>query len=589
MTPPPGSPHPDFRLLFETAPGLYLVLAPDLSIVAVSDAYLSATMTTRGQMLGRGLFEVFPDNPDDPEASGVRNLHASLRRVLGTRMPDTMPVQKYDIRRPESEGGGFEERFWSPLNSPVLGMDGEIAYIIHAVEDVTEFVRLKHRRDAEEKQTEELAARTERIEAEVYRRSREVAETNGRLRAANEALSLAKIQAEEANEAKSDFVSRMSHELRTPLNAILGFGQLLEMDARDARQLASVKQVLNAGKHLLGLINEVLDIARVEAGKLTLSMEDVALADIVAEVRDLAGPIAAGRSITLEFDTSGASGASKRVRADRQRLKQVLLNLVSNGIKYNRAGGTVRLSCSRTDDGQLRLEVTDTGPGIPPESLSRLFAPFERIGADQTEVEGSGLGLALSKRLVEAMGGVIGVESQVGRGSTFWVELAVSEPGVVRLDDKGGPRAVLSASADASTPPAAAQTPQGRSCKLLYIEDNPSNLRLIEQLMAHRPDVHLLTAIQGGLGIELARHHNPELILLDLHLPDMHGSDVLGSLRSDPATREIPVVILSADATPGQIKRLREAGASDYLTKPLDLQRVLQVLDQALQPKAAGV
>jgi signal transduction histidine kinase len=260
--------HPlDFRSLFESAPGCYLVLDPELVIVAVSDAYLHATMTRREDILGRGLFEVFPDNPDDPDATGVGNLRASLDRVRHGRVSDTMAVQKYDIRRPEAEGGGFEIRYWSPLNTPVLRADGDLAYIIHRVEDVTEFVRLQER-GTEQQQ------RNARMEAEILQRSKELQAANRQLRA--------------ADAAKSEFLSRMSHELRTPLNAILGFGQLLQLDELSDQQHDSLDHILSGARHLLALINEVLDIAAIEAGGLQVSLEPVAAAEAVMLMRPLA-------------------------------------------------------------------------------------------------------------------------------------------------------------------------------------------------------------------------------------------------------------------------------------------------------------
>jgi signal transduction histidine kinase len=335
---------PDFKSLFEAAPGSFLVLDPDLIIVAVSDAYLRATMTSREEIVGRGLFEVFPDNPDDPEATGEGNLRASLDRVSRDRVPDTMAVQQYDIRRPEAEGGGFEVRHWSPLNSPVLGPDGELAYIIHRVTDVTEFVQLKQQQQLT---TSSLQQDKARMEAEVLQRSKELQEANRRLRA--------------ADLAKSEYLSRMSHELRTPLNAILGFAQLLEMDELREDQQESLGYILSAARHLLALINEVLDIAAIEAGRLTLSLEPVWVADVVSETVSLIRPLADQQGILL---VSPARTCDAHVLGDRQRLKQVLLNLLSNAVKYNRPAGSVHLTCEHVN-GRLRVKVADPGPGIP--------------------------------------------------------------------------------------------------------------------------------------------------------------------------------------------------------------------------------
>ncbi|MGH2721601.1 MAG: ATP-binding protein [Actinomycetota bacterium] len=576
----------DFQALFERAPGSYLVLAPDLTIVAVSDAYLAATMTRREEISGRGLFDVFPDNPDDPEATGVNRLRASLDRVRRHRVPDAMAVQKYDIRRPEAEGGAFEERFWSPLNTPVLADDGRLRYIIHRVEDVTEFVRLRRRGSEQEKLTEQLRTRADEMEAEVYVRAQQVAERNEQLRRANEELADAKHEAELANEAKSEFLSRMSHELRTPLNSILGFGQILELATLDEHGRDSVARILQAGTHLLDLINEVLDITRIESGHLALSVSEVDVGEVVAEVLDLVGPLADAGRIALAASTLPT--ASWQVLADRQRLKQVLLNLLCNAIKYNHPGGRAEVRASGSQKGRVRLEIGDTGPGIAPDKLARLFTPFERIGAETSGVEGTGLGLAVSKRLVEAMGGEIGVGSRPGEGSTFWIELARAEASALRTD---GPHpSVLRLDDSQGAGPTRSDLEGTERKKVLYIEDNISNLKVIERLLLYRPLVELLTAVQGGLGCELVRYHRPDLVLLDLHLPDMDGDAVLERLRSDPSTSSIPVVILSADATPGQIQRLLDAGADGYLTKPLDLRAVLALLDEKLaSPRGTGV
>jgi len=533
---------PDFRRLFESAPGLYLVLDPTLRIVAVSDAYLSATMTHREDILNQALFDVFPDNPDDPKATGVGNLRASLDRVVQSGVADTMPIQKYDIRRPATEGGGFEVRYWSPRNSPVLDDAGELSYIIHRVEDVTDFVRLEQLEEQQKVVNSEM-------QVELLQRARELADVNERLR--------------RADEAKSEFLSRMSHELRTPLNAVLGFGQLLQVDTLTKPQMENVAQILRSGRHLLDLINEVLDLSVVEAGRLTLSVEPVELDDVVREAVTLVGPNASGRNIALLVESDNACWMS----GDRQRLLQVLLNLFSNAVKYNREGGSVRAT-SGCDENVAWIEVEDTGPGIPLERLDRLFQPFDRLGMEATSVEGVGLGLSLSKVLIEAMAGSISVRSVVGEGTTFRLEVpATSAPA-------GGwePQRVLD-------DPKTTIPLEGR---VLYIEDNESNVRLVRRIVERRPGVELLTAAQGSIGVELAQHHDPALVLLDLHLPDMHGADVLAQLRATPRTAGLPVVILSADATAEQVTRLFAAGASDYLTKPLDVAKVLAVLDHFL-------
>jgi PAS domain S-box-containing protein len=389
----------------------------------------------------------------------------------------------------------------------------------------------------------------------------------------------AREEADRANLAKSEFLSRMSHELRTPLNAVLGFAQLLEMDHLTPEQEEGTREILKAGKHLLELVNEVIDISRIEAGKLRLSLEPVDAVLLAEECISLLIPFASEEGVSLSMDRHDASGPVPYVTADRQRLRQVLLNLISNGIKYNRQHGSVRVSFEPTDKGhRLRIDVTDTGRGIPSERIDELFAPFERLGADAWGIEGTGLGLALSRPLVEAMGGTITVSSELGMGSTFSVELASAEGSPMRAEDETSSREETMAGSAAT------------SRKVLYIEDNLSNLKLVERLVARRSGIVLMSAMQGGIGVTLARDHLPDLILLDLNLPDMPGEEVLSRLQADPRTADLPVVVISADATKGQRRRLLHAGAREYVAKPIDVSHFLRIVDELLrEPGAAHV
>lgn len=378
---------------------------------------------------------------------------------------------------------------------------------------------------------------------------------------AEEQLLTARHEAEQASHAKNDFLSRMSHELRTPLNAVLGFAQLLEMELEEPSNLESAEHILRAGHHLLDLINEVLEISRIESGRLTMSVESVDLADALGGCVQLVSPQAAGRDIDLVTRNI----PTVHVRADRQRLGQVFLNLLSNAIKFNHEGGQVTVD-GQLVDGRVRVAITDTGPGIAPEMTARLFTPFDRLGAESSGIEGTGLGLVVCQRLCEAMGINLGFDSEVGQGSTFWIEAPVtSESAGVDLSVKvGGATDATNGNAHGT---------------VLHIEDNVANLKLVEHLLRHRPGIHLIDAMQGSIGLELASQQRPDLILLDVHLPDLPGEVVLQRLKSDDRTAAIPVVIVSADATPSQIERFRDAGAHDYLTKPLDVRRLFDVLD----------
>ncbi len=470
-----------------------------------------------------------------------------------------------------------------------------------------------------------------------------------------------------ASEAKSEFLSRMSHELRTPLNAILGFAQLMALDELSSDQAVCVNQIQRAGGHLLSLINEVLDIARIETGNLNLSVEPVSVDDVMHEVATLLGPVADSAGVHIRLATSATAGS--HVRADRQRLLQVLLNLGSNAVKYNRTDGLVALHTEHHDH-RVTIAVSDTGPGIPPERQSELFVPFSRLGAERTGIEGTGVGLALSKHFVDLMGGTIDVESEPGRGATFRVTLCLAEPPSTQdvpeprtagievagqatitavtatdlVDEppatatpaaatptaatpavatpaaatptagdgapstagptggiaRTGPQAGAAARNDGVAPTAASPTdsallngapPNGGDGAdqlfVLHIEDNESSAALVAQILARRPDIRLSSVGTARLGWQIARRHRPDLILLDIHLPDMPGNELLHRLRSDPELCDVAVIAVSADATPTRIRRMQRLGVDAYLTKPLNVGALLDHVDKIARAKAA--
>ena len=380
-------------------------------------------------------------------------------------------------------------------------------------------------------------------------------------------------EAERANAAKSEFLSRMSHELRTPLNAILGFGQLLESDPEHlltATQIDNVREILHAGNHLLELVNEVLDLSRIESGRLELDLEAVAVAPLLDACAAQIRPLAAARKISCSVERC----APCAVQADPLRLREVLINLLSNAVKYNREGGAIWLSCTSTGEQRLRISVRDSGRGIAATALPRLFKPFERMESAYDGIEGTGIGLALAKKLVEAMHGDIGVDSAPGQGSTFWFELPLSQAA----------SGMEAGSAKAAAVPAT----RGGSRKLLYVEDNPGNLKLVRKILAARKDFTLLDAGSAEAGLEIAMNQRPDLILLDINLPGMDGFEALRRLRDDRATRDIPVIAVTANAMCCDVERGKAAGFSEYLTKPIDVARFFDVLDRCLPGREGG-
>ena len=390
-------------------------------------------------------------------------------------------------------------------------------------------------------------------------------------KAAEAELLSAKDEAERANRAKSEFLARMSHELRTPMNAILGFSQVLELEPLQPQYMEYVHEIHGAGDHLLDLINELLDLARIEAGKLAVAVKPVPLKVSMAE----ALIIVQSSLATMDVHVVDKCAGETTVLADAMRLKQVLVNLLSNAVKYNNRGGRIVVDCQPLPDAWVRISVADSGPGIPPEKMARLFQPFDRLDAEAGTVEGTGIGLALSKQLAELMGGRVGAESQPGRGSTFWIDLPLAQmPGAAEAHAE-----VLQPRTDAAA----------GVITMLYVEDNAANLRLVQAMLRQHPQLKLLSATRAETGLQLASLHRPNLILLDIHLPEMDGYAMLGILQSEPATRGIPVLALSADAMPADIERGLAAGFRDYLTKPVKQEALIAAIRSAVEATRPGI
>src|ERR1700730_2764854 len=519
--------QPDLQKLFQSLPGLYLILDPDLVIVAASDAYLSATMTQRDAIVGRRVFDVFPDNPDDPTTQGVASLMLSFDRVRRDLVPEHVAVQKFDIRRPESEGGGFQVRYWSPVNTPVVGPDGKLNWIINRVEDVTDFVRLKEQESAQNQLTAELKQRTTEMEVELFDRSQELQKLNRELTS--------------ANKAKSVFLANMSHELRTPLNAILGFSELLVDDTNAGHFGAQARkqfldQIHSSGEHLLGLINDILDLSKVEAGQMPLRLSVLSVADAANEVVAVTEPHAAKKRIAIDLDVA----AGGDLVADAGKLRQMLLNLVSNAIKFTPDGGRVTIAAKRVSH-FVEISVADTGVGIKESDRPLIFREFQQLDAGPgREQEGTGLGLALTRRLALLHGGDVRFESEVGQGSVFTLSIPLPAVDVKSALDERRPL-------------------------ILVVEDNPIAARLVTHIV-ERGGFRTEVATTGTEALTKARELHPLAITLDILLPEIDGWEVLSRLKHDEATSSIPVVVLSLVDNPELGIAL---GALDYFVKPV--------------------
>jgi PAS domain S-box-containing protein len=512
------------RSLIESNIDALMTTNPSGIITDVNQQMMSLTGCTRDELIGVPFKNFFTD----PERA-----EAAIKLVLSEKK-----VTDYELTARARDG---KETVVSYNATTFYDRDGKLQGVFAAARDITESKRLDQV-----------------------------------LQDKNAELETAKFVAEKANLAKSDFLSSMSHELRSPLNAILGFAQLMESASPlpTPAQKASIDQILQGGWYLLELINEILDLALIESGKLSLSLEPMSLSEVLLGCQAMIEPQAQKSGIRMSFPQLVQLYF---VHADRTRVKQVLINLLSNAIKYNRVGGSVEVTCSANAAKRIRISVKDTGNGLSPEKLAQLFQPFNRLGQEAGGEEGTGIGLVVSKRLVELMGGEIGAESIVGVGSVFWIELnqAVSPQ---LLFDKDKPTAV-----------AHVQVQHGAALRtLLYVEDNQANMKLVEQLIERRPDMRLLSAGDGASGIVLARIHQPEVILMDINLPGISGIQALKILRDDPITAHIPVIAISANAMPHDIKKGLEAGFCRYLTKPINVNEFMDALDMALELADTG-
>jgi signal transduction histidine kinase/DNA-binding response OmpR family regulator len=554
-----------FRLLFEASPTPYLVLTPEFKIAAVADSYLRATMTQRDEIIGHDLFEVFPDNPNDPAATGEQNLRSSLNRVLTTRQPDQMAVQKYDVRKPSEEGGAFEERHWSPLNVPVLDGRGKLIFIIHRVEDVTNLVKMTEVQQRQQHLSRALEERSEFIEAELYRHKEEIVRANAEIELIGELLRserVSRAEAAESNHAnllKSKFLANMSHELRTPLNAIVGFSELLvegtagNLNPKQQRFLNHIKQ---GSIHLLQLINDILDLSKIEAGQLELRCEAFMVGDALPEVLSTIRPLAMAKNIEIQQRIE----TSRPVFADRIRFKQILYNLLSNAVKFTPQDGQIEVAC-KEEGNAVQISVTDNGVGIRAEDQILIFEEFRQVADPTATVQsGTGLGLAITKRLVERQQGRIFVESTPGKGSRFSFTL---------------PAGVQTSQHQAAAKPANSPFVGSHGGKrLVLVVDDESSARELLSSYLH-PDYRIATASSGAEALKKALELRPDAITLDLLMANGNGFETLARLRQTPELASTPIIIASIVDQQGMGFAL---GATDYLIKPIRKSLLLETM-----------
>ena len=573
----PSGLRPDFEAIFDGATTPLMVLDCDLRIVTANRVYLEATRTRLPEIVGRYVFDVFPDNPSDPEADSIGKSTASFNRVRQSLCTDVMAVQRHDVRRPDAEGGGFEVRYWSPINTPILNADGSLKYILHRVENVTDFVLMDQQRRERAKDSDDLRERAQRIEADLYQRSREVAEANLSLKLANEDARVARDAANAANAAKSIFLANMSHEIRTPLNAILGLAHLMQRDNLTDEQQEQLETIDASGRHLLAVINDVLDLAKIEAGHLQLDVTDFHLAAIFGNLQSMLGAAARAKGLSLSTD---ADDVPQWLRGDAVRLRQALLNLVSNAVKFTEQGSvTVRSSVLENDGDELlvRFEVRDTGVGIATDEAARLFEPFTQAESSASRrYGGTGLGLAITRRLAHMMGGEAGLESSLGSGSMFWFTARLQRgKGMVEQP------AIAVPNADSIL------RRRYAGARLLLAEDNPVN-RAVALQMLRRVGLTVDAAEDGLQAVGLAATADYDLILMDMQMPGMDGLMATRKIRQIPGRETVPILAFTANAMGEDRRVCLEAGMNAFLAKPVVPMELFAALLTWLKPRDAA-
>lgn len=565
--------HLSYKDLFYAVPDRYLILAKDFKILEVSDAYLQATKTIRHEILGRVIFDVFPDNPNHSEADGVQNLKASLLRVINAKITDTMPVQRYDI--PDPQGHRFLVRYWSPMNIPILDDKGEVLYIIHRAEDVTDFIQLQQKGQQQKKEHEELKTLTERIEAEVYTRAQEISEANQKLNAAHTELSKMYAKSKELDQLKMNFFANINHELRTPLTLILGpTKKLLNAKTRTEEERHDLHVIERNAQLLLKQVNDLLDIAKLDAGQMTLAFTKM---DVCVFVKQLASNFeffAKEQNIDFVLDLP----KSLYVEADASKLHDIMLNLLSNAFKFTPVGGSIKIALKKEKE-MVQFHVIDSGPGIPPAMKDVIFERFRQIDGSTTRYQGgTGLGLSIVKEFVTLHGGTITVENSVSGGAKFVFNLPLKAPAGTKimsenLEKSAEKSMVFVHELTSNRPKETAKEVLSKSKgRVLVVEDNVAMNAFISSILSSNYTIE--NAYNGREGLEKALHILPDLIISDVMMPHMDGEEMARSLLEHPETKHIPLLILTAKVDDALKLDLLKEGVHDYINKPFSAEEL---------------
>ncbi|HAZ7574596.1 ATP-binding protein [Legionella sp. PATHC032] len=556
----------DFKSIFDSLPDLYLILDRDFNIIEVSAAYLQATMVSRKQILGKNVFNAFPDNPNDPKATGVKNLYASFQRVLKNKSADTMAIQKYDIQRPIERGGGFEERYWSPINTPVLGPDQEVEYIIHRVEDVTEFIHLKKTGSEQLKLMEELRTKAGEMEVEIYLRAQEIQEANKRLEEANKNLA-------RLDQIKTQFFANVSHELRTPLMLILGpLEMLLAEKSLPSSVRNTLRRIENNAQILLKHVNDLLNISKLDAGKMILHYANIDLAKLIRQTIALFEAQIPERKLAFSVDLPNELQA----QMDPDKIQHILINILSNAVKFTPQNAKVWIRLEQINPETCRLQIEDNGQGIPPDLCETIFERFFQVEEPTTRtVGGTGLGLSIAKDFVELHGGSIFAGNARNGGAIFTIELPLKAPQNVKVSSSYSQ--LLLGEKEISTSLAefrnkikpikeAAEDDYYDRPLILVVEDNQEMNHFICKILnsIYRTE----SAFDGREGLQKSIALHPDLIVSDIMMPHMSGVEMLHAIRHHPLLLKTPIIILTAKSDDELCARMLEEGAQDYVIKP---------------------